>query len=32
MKNPLSIISPQLAAQWHPTKNGGLTPEQVSAG
>jgi len=32
MKNPLSIIDPQLAAQWHPTKNGGLTPEQVAAG
>ena len=23
MKNVLSIIHPQLAAQWHPTKNGG---------
>ena len=32
MKKTLSIISPQLAAQWHPTKNDGLTPEQVSAG
>ena len=32
MKKTLSIISPQLAAQWHPTKNGELTPEQVSAG
>ena len=32
MKKTLSIISPQLAAQWHPTKNGGLTPEKVSAG
>ncbi|MFB2839652.1 zinc-ribbon domain-containing protein [Floridanema evergladense] len=32
MKNPLSITHPQLADQWHPTKNGGLTPEQVTAG
>lgn len=32
MKNSLSIIHPQLAAQWHPTKNDGLTPDQVSAG
>jgi superfamily II DNA or RNA helicase len=32
IKKTLSIISPQLAAQWHPTKNDGLTPEQVSAG
>ncbi|MEG4107962.1 zinc-ribbon domain-containing protein [Microcoleus sp. S13_C5] len=32
MKKTLSIISPQLARQWHPTKNGGLTPEKVSAG
>jgi hypothetical protein len=32
MKKTLSIIHPQLAAEWHPTKNGGLTPEQVAAG
>lgn len=32
MKKTLSIISPQLAAQWHPAKNGGLTTDQVSAG
>ena len=32
MKDPLSITHPELAGQWHPTKNGGLTPEQVSAG
>ena len=32
MKDPLSITHPQLATQWHPTKNGQLTPEQVVAG
>jgi hypothetical protein len=26
----LSVINPQLAAQWHPTKNGKLTPERVT--
>jgi ribosomal protein S27E len=31
-KNPLSSKAPQLAAEWHPTKNKGLTPDQVSAG
>jgi len=30
--NSLSTISPELAKQWHPTKNGSLTPEQVVAG
>jgi hypothetical protein len=32
MKDPLSITHPQVAAQWHPTKNGDLTPDQVTAG
>jgi hypothetical protein len=26
----LSVINPQLAAQWHPTKNGKLTPAKVT--
>ncbi|MBD2129458.1 zinc-ribbon domain-containing protein [Microcoleus sp. ZQ-A2] len=32
MKDPLSITHPQLAAQWHPTRNGVLTPDRVTAG
>ncbi|MFX1511896.1 MAG: zinc-ribbon domain-containing protein [Promethearchaeota archaeon] len=28
----LTITHPDLAAEWHPTKNGSLTPEQVSFG
>lgn len=28
----LAITHPELAVQWHPTKNGDLTPEMVSAG
>ncbi len=32
MKVLLSITSPELAAQWHPTKNGDLTPDRVIAG
>ena len=32
MGAPLSESHPQLAAQWHPTRNGKLTPERVSAG
>jgi hypothetical protein len=32
MKAPLSITHPQIAVQWHPTKNGSLTPAQVTAG
>ncbi len=28
----LASTHPALAAQWHPTQNGGLTPEQVLAG
>ena len=31
-KIPLSESHPELAAQWHPTKNGDLTPEKVTAG
>jgi hypothetical protein len=29
--NSLSITHPELAAQWHPTKNGSLTPNDVTA-
>src|SRR5438309_2135044 len=32
LKEPLSITHPQLAAEWHPTKNGDLRPDQVYAG
>jgi hypothetical protein len=31
-KEPLSVTHPGLAAQWHPTKNGDLRPEDVTAG
>jgi hypothetical protein len=30
--NSLSRLHPDLAAQWHPTKNGELTPQEVPAG
>ena len=30
--NDLATLYPELAAEWHPTKNGALTPEQVLAG
>lgn len=30
--NDLSFISPPLAAEWHPTKNGALKPENIGAG
>ena len=30
--NDLAAREPELAAQWHPTLNGALTPEQVTAG
>lgn len=30
--NDLATIQPKVAAQWHPTLNGDLTPEQVTAG
>src|SRR6516165_5180054 len=31
-QNRLSLIYPELAAQWHPTRNGSLTPYDVSVG
>ena len=30
--NDLATIFPKIAAQWHPTKNEGLTPEDVTCG
>ena len=30
--NSLSSRSPEIARQWHPTKNNGVTPNQVTAG
>jgi hypothetical protein len=30
--NSLSTLFPEIAKQWHPTKNGQITPEQVVAG
>ena len=30
--NDLATVHPELAAQWHPTKNGALTPWDVTAG
>ena len=27
----LAVADPELAAQWHPTKNGNLTPDMVAA-
>src|SRR5690606_10538448 len=30
--NCLATVRPDLATQWHPTKNGGLTPNDVLAG
>jgi len=30
--NDLATRFPAVAAQWHPTRNGDLTPDQVSAG
>ena len=30
--NSLAALYPAIAAQWHPTKNGDLTPDQVVAG
>lgn len=30
--NSLEALSPQLAAQWHPTRNGRLTPRDVTPG
>lgn len=31
-KKSLQSVYPSLAAQWHPTKNGDLTPDTISAG
>ena len=31
-KEPLSVTHPDLAKEWHPTKNGELTPNDVTAG
>ncbi len=31
-ENDLATTHPELARQWHPTKNGGLTPRDVAAG
>jgi rubrerythrin len=31
-ENRLSIVRPDIAAEWHPTKNGDLTPDMVSYG
>lgn len=30
--NDLKTINPKLASEWHPTKNGNLTPEEVGVG
>lgn len=30
--NILSVVNPELAKEWHPTKNGSLTPDMVTAG
>ena len=30
--NDLSTMEPEIAAQWHPTLNGSLTPQMVTAG
>ena len=32
MKNSLLEIKPELAKEWHPTKNGMLTPAEVTIG
>ena len=31
-ENSLAVLNPELAAEWHPTKNGGLLPSQVQIG
>ena len=28
--NDLATVNPELAAEWHPTKNGNLTPRDVT--
>src|SRR5215471_19310893 len=32
LKGPLSVSHPELAAEWHPTKNGDLAPGDVTPG
>ncbi len=32
VKNPLSHTHPEIATEWHPTKNGTLRPDDVTAG
>ena len=32
IENNLTITHPEIAAQWHPNKNGDLTPNEVTAG
>jgi len=32
LSNCLATLNPELARQWHPTKNGGLTPYDIGAG
>jgi len=32
IRNPLSVAAPEVAADWHPTKNGSLTAAEVSIG
>ena len=32
IKNSLAIVNPKLAKEWHPTKNGKLTPNDVVPG
>jgi hypothetical protein len=32
LKEPLSVTHPELAAEWHPTRNGELSAENVTAG
>lgn len=31
-ENSLAVLFPQIASEWHPEKNGGLKPENVSVG
>lgn len=32
VKNNLRMTNPDIANEWHPTKNGDLTPEMVTSG
>ena len=31
-KQPITVTHPEIAAQWHPAKNGNITPDMVTAG